>query len=600
MTRVLAPACLFCLAAAGASAAPPAKIAIVVVGGDDRSAAAVQAAAEARAGSLPGVSLRRASDLAATLGQRTPPDAGAWHGSPTARAEATELLTSVRKAYFSDRAAQAAAALDRLAALLERTKDVPAGMRARVPLWRAAIATAAGNAATARNEIVVALAIDPSLTVGEELPPSVGELVRSARGDARTRRITLAAVPDGALVRLDDVAVEGTSLMVGPGPHKIEVSAPGLRTFSQVVDPAGDVTLPVHAAIALPPSWAGPLDAIAWRGSLTDADRKGVESLARRAGNLDVLAVIALRPDGARIGVWRRNREPSFATPTGDAPDAIAASLAGALTAAPATAVGRPGPPPGEETRKTPPAAPRAEGPALAVRLVAAPVFAVWTRQVSSRSPGRGFDVPGLSGAGAELRAHAGRGLLIADAALEAVQFGPIQTARPDGRDVSVSGGLMLRGRAGAGVQVPLGTLSLAATAGGFHESHAAEDVKAADGEATGTFTSHTWTGAELRAAAVLELEATALSMEAAVSPFSVWRETPAGATGRNPVTSPAFGVGLGASRPVGARGALVVVYGFQTRSVAFEGTGTAELGPRDARLTETVHHVSVGWQHRF
>src|SRR5439155_22805024 len=127
-----------------------------------------------------------------------------WQGDAAVRAQATSLLAAVQAAYYAEKRDEASSRVADLAKLLDELADAPAAVRTKVPLWRAAIHAKEGRAAAAEQEARLAQSLLPDLTVGDELPPAVSDLVTALRRAAfRPIPVHVNGAPAGALVKVD-------------------------------------------------------------------------------------------------------------------------------------------------------------------------------------------------------------------------------------------------------------------------------------------------------------------------------------------------------------------------------------------------------------
>lgn len=593
-------AALVVLAAAPAPHARPLqRVAVIGVGDDAALAGDLQREVEQRLGAIPKVSVRGASEIASVLGASAPPDrADDAVANPEEAKQAAALLEAATQAYYEDRAAQALDKFGELGALYSRG-NFPVSERVRLHLWRCAVFLSLQDEGQAENEALAALTLDPSSRIStKDFPPSVAGLLDKVRATRLTQAtVIVAGLPPGAVITLDGRVVT-TRIETPLGFHHLVASAPRRRDVARDFEVTADrsivISLPIFLGDAVEKSLSDALWADRSGGGVpAQPDLDAVAAIAKRLG-VERVVIAGHRGAASRAVVLVFGDGLSRVTAGDDVADAPGAAAAVAQWAERALR---------EDLTKplAMPAvnalAPRDSPPGWALGAHGGLASSVRSRKVGGLTTS-------FAGIGPAIGVDAARGGFVADAQAGFTTWGlsTLTVHRTGASDAKVGGGTSLRMRAAAGWR--LGRVesapSIALTAGLLYEAHDAEDLRDASGARVGLLTSYRRTAAELAFAARVPLgpglARPSLRAGLAATPWSQWKESPAGALG----TSPRPGVGAGASLALafepGARWAASVGYRGETRSVRFSGTGSASVDPdlREASLAETIHVFAI------
>lgn len=279
---------------------PERRVGVLVLGPDDAGPGDLQRVLELRLNALPDVAAVGANEIAPKAARAVePPDPVAAIAK-----EADAILEEVRDAYYTN---QSVKALDRLAALkslYDRAGTLEAGRRAEFLLWRTAVLLLLGDDANAEVEATEALTLKPDLEVDLKVfKPSVAKEVKRIRARlGKAVKVSFLDVPPGARVRLDETRLEtlpagaAPVLLVFPGKHRVEVSAPGRRTWRRDVDVKADVALRPSLAVSLDAALADSLSATIWQGSMEGSAGRELTRLVPELG-LDWLLAVATRTE---------------------------------------------------------------------------------------------------------------------------------------------------------------------------------------------------------------------------------------------------------------------------------------------------------------
>lgn len=565
------------------SANAAAGVGLVATGADPATSGGLQRRLEAKlAGSVVPV-----DELGSRLAGGAPSHAPAT--DLVLQREADRLLEATKRAYYDGNLDQALARIADLDKLTADAAGVSMRDRALMLLWRATVllekqATQAAAESPAREALAYALV--PELVVDERsFPPQLVELASRVRKTLRPVKLTVAGLPPGAGLRVDDVIAAapapGMPFMVSvkAGRHRLQAWAPGFAATTISADVPTDVVMTSSLPLALAAADALALaETAAGRPS---ADR--LNALAKTLG-VDVLAVAVQRTAGAPISafIWRSSRaqsaQPVPPTPAGE--DALALWIAQRIAPKP----GRVG-------------APRASEPTALTPSVAA-IGAVRTRDV--RGTGGGYAAT-FGGAGARVSALGTWRSWLGAAEVSYVSYAlsPVTADLPEGGEADGHGGATVAAALAGGWRLRGAGFSPFVSAGPSFERHEARDLATPEGTLH-FFPSHQRVSLDVHAGATWTRAFGVLQARLTVQPWSLYRESP-GSSGRSPAPAPGLGWELGLERP---RGPWILSgrYRGERRTVGFSGTADAALSPtlRDVTVTETSHAISVTAGRRF
>lgn len=498
--------------------------------------------------------------------------------------EAERLLAATQTAFYEG---NLDGALAHIADLDELTRDARAltvRVRGLTLLWRAAVfLEIPASRAAADAPVREALALLPDPVVDERsFPPSLVALAARTRTSLPKVTLTVAGLPEGAALRIDDLdipipAVRGAPfvIVVPAGRHRLQAWAAGWQTSTIPIDVPANLTVSLHLALALEQA-----DELALNEAGADRGRKDqLEALAKRLG-VGTLAVVTQRSIGEPIAgfLWRDGtleRAPAV-PPTVRGEESLALWMAQRLARTPR---------------------------------VAANATVSLTPTVAAIGALRAYDVHGKGGGYSAMFGGAGarasgvttwRGWLAeAEGSYLSYALSPVTAELPDGGRTRGNGGstavlTMTGGRRWRGAGFAPYT-----SAGASYERHDAADLVTADGPLR-FFPSHRRIALEAHIGASWPRSFGVLQGRLLLQPWSSYVETPR-ANGHHGAPGIGFGWELGLERPRGpwllsarARG--------ERRSVAFRGPADAPLSPglRDVSVTESSHSLLVTAGRRF
>lgn len=565
------------------SASAPASVGLVATGADPATAGGLQRRLEAK--------LSGAVTPAGVLGKRLATGAAAQAPATdlVLQREADRLLEATQKAYYDGNLDEALVRIADLDKLTADAPTLPMRDRALMLLWRAAVllekqATQAAAEDPAREALTFALV--PELVVDERsFPPQLVALAARARKSLKPVKLTIAGLPDGAGLRVDDVDVPapapGTpfTVRVNTGRHRLQAWAPGFDATTISADVPADVVMTSNLPLALDPADALALAETA--AGRTAAAR--LNALAKKLG-VDVLVVATQRTAGAPISafVWRGSRaelaEPVPPTAAGE--DALASWIAQRIA-------------PKEVAVRTP-----SGGRRFSLEPSIAAIGAVRTRDVQGE--GGGYAAT-FGGAGTRLSATGTWQALLATGEISYLSYAlsPVTADLPDGENARGSGGSTTAVALAGGWHRAAARFSPFARLGASYEDHEANDLSTPSG-ALGFFPSHQRLSLEIHGGTSWEQPFGVLRGTLTVQPWSSYAESPT-SSGHSPAPGVGLGWELGLERPRGPW-LLSAQYRGARTTVGFRGRADAPIAPALAgvTVTETSHALSLTAGRRF